>query len=135
MADVKPEIDMNINSFNDTQMLGNLDALGARLQNLILQENGTISTNYTMGCSIARYIYEPMHSNLWSEIQNLISTQIKKYLPDIELGDVSITVGDEYNGKVLNVLITMKNVIDGSNQLNMKVFEGATGSISTEVYA
>lgn len=103
METQKKELTLELNSFGEPLELSGKTAWVSQIVSLIMLEPGTYPSNPLMGVGLKKYEFEVLDTNL-SRLRDLISSQVKTYLPDIPFNDV--TLGTKYyQGKPLLVFL------------------------------
>lgn len=121
----KKELSLSLNSFGVPLELSGKSAWISQIVALIMLEPGTYPSNPLMGVGLKKYEFEVLDTAL-SKLRNLISSQIKTYLPDIPFDDV--TMGTRYHqGKPILVFLFEFNDTIGLNDTVAVVAE-KTGS-------
>lgn len=88
--------------FNQLDMRTDKVALAQVIQNILIIEKGTYPNNPTLGVGIENYIFEKFTEALRIELENEITQQISKYIPNRYDVSVNIEHKDSTNGlKVL----------------------------------
>ena len=70
-------------------------AIKADLLHLILTRKGQRLYNPDFGTDLLRFIFEPNDSLTLGKIKEEITTVVKKYLPNLQINDVSVTQSEE----------------------------------------
>jgi hypothetical protein len=70
-------------------------AIKADLMHLILTRKGQRLYNPDFGTNLLLYIFEPNDSITYSDLQDEISTTVKKYFPTINIDNLSVTEDEE----------------------------------------
>ena len=78
-------------ALNDTDA----DAIKSDLLHLILTRKGQRLYNPDFGTDLLRFIFEPNDSLTLGKIKEEITTVVKKYLPNLQINDVSVTQSEE----------------------------------------
>ncbi len=81
-------------------------------KNLLLTNPGERVMDIDFGVGIYRYLFEPNNSNTYSKISGNIKEQVQKYLPYIEIEDITLTPRGA-NGDIID---------DGFVSLSVKYF-------------
>jgi len=121
----KKELSLSLNSFGNPLELSGKKAWISQIVSLIMLEPGTYPSNPLMGVGLKKYEFEVLDSAL-SKLRDLVSTQIKTYLPDIPFSDVTMGTR-EYKGKPILVFLFEFNNSIGLNDTVAVVAE-KTGS-------
>lgn len=74
---------------------GDQQAIKADLMHLILTRKGQRLYNPDFGTDLLRFIFEPEDGLTLGQIKEEITTVVKKYLPKLNLTDISITESPE----------------------------------------
>ena len=80
------------------------DKIKGELIHLIFTPKGQRYRKPDFGTNLIRYIFEPNDNETWKKIEDEITEQVQKYLPNISLKDFSF-FRDEENGNHLYVNI------------------------------
>ena len=70
-------------------------AIKADLLHLILTAKGQRLYNPDFGTNLLRFIFEPNDSLTFSDIKTEITTVIKRYLPNLQVNDISVTESED----------------------------------------
>lgn len=97
-----------LNEFGMPKVLKDTDAMYTKIIYLILLEKGKFQSHPNMGVGLrSRYRYNN-EQNLLAHLRNDISDQISKYLPELEIIDITTKISQEH---VLTIMIdTSKGV-------------------------
>lgn len=102
----KAELILGINSFNKPAEKSGPDAWGSLVSNLLFMKKGTYPTDPEMGCELQKYQFSFI-DDVIEEIEEIITNQIRKYLPDIPFDSVIISKETSDTGKpILLILLT-----------------------------
>jgi len=71
------------------------NAIKADLLHLILTRKGQRLYNPDFGTDLLRYIFEPNDSLTLSKISEEITTVVKKYLPNLQINEITVDGTDE----------------------------------------
>jgi len=85
---------------NDTSA----DAIKSDLMFLLLTPSGSRYYNPEFGCNLLKFIFEPNDGLTFSQIEDEISTAVKRYLPKLTINKVDIVESTE-NGHLATVTI------------------------------
>lgn len=105
----KNELTLDINSFDKPKELANAKAWAQLMLNLIFLKPGTYPSLPEMGVGLEGYQYEDLESAI-GELNTIISSQQKQYLPQIPVENVNVSSMD-YNGQkiiVIQMAFTLK---------------------------
>lgn len=103
METQKKELCLELNSFGEPLELSGKTAWVNQIVSLMMLEPGTYPSNPIKGVGLKKYEFEVLDTNL-SRLRDLVSSQIKTYLPDIPFNDV--TMGTQYyQGKPLLLFV------------------------------
>lgn len=103
------EYTLSIDDFNKPEKLQKVDAICLMIMRLILLSPGSIQSHPEMGVGLItkyRFMYDTELSNL----KNEITKQISKYLPDLNLVGVELTLNPK-DIKELIIEITISSTI------------------------
>jgi len=128
MESQKKELSLSLNSFGEPLELSGKKAWISQIVGLIMLEPGTYPSNPLIGVGLKKYEFEVLDSNL-SRLRDLISSQIKTYLPDIPFSDVTMGTQD-HNGKPILVFLFEFNNAVGLNDTVAVVAEKAGTTIN-----
>jgi len=70
-------------------------AIKSDLMHLILTRKGQRLYNPDFGTNILRFIFEPNDNLTFSEIKQEITDVVKKYLPNLQINEISVTESTE----------------------------------------
>lgn len=70
-------------------------AIKADLMHLLLTRKGQRLYNPDFGTNILQYIFEPNDSFTWGDIKEEVKASVKKYLPKLNINDISVTQSDK----------------------------------------
>lgn len=102
----KAELVLGINSFNKPAEKSGPNAWGSLVSNLLFMKKGTYPTDPEMGCELQKYQFSFI-DDVIEEIEEIITNQIRKYLPDIPFDSVIISKETSDTGKpILLILLT-----------------------------
>jgi len=94
-------VDGTVDSYDTTELK---ELIKQNVKMVILTYPGERIMMPEFGVGIARYLFDPTSSNIYSELQMVIKSQLNKYIPSINLTNVSTTsAGDDHK---LNVSIS-----------------------------
>lgn len=96
------EMVLEKSSFNKLDMFKDKVALAQVIQNILFIEPGTYPNVPTLGVGIENYIFEKFTEKLKSELENNITQQIMKYIPNRY--DISVDVEHRNSTNGLKVL-------------------------------
>jgi hypothetical protein len=128
MTQIKPEITLEIDSFENTKQESPLQSVILRIVNLLHQEKGTVPGKYDMGIAAGNYLFEIINNSLLNNLSNQVTTQISLYLPDVPLGSVNVSQGTGVDKKAIFILVTFSEAIENVKRVNFKI-EGNGSSI------
>ena len=83
---------------------GTIDSFeAAELKELVKQNVKMVILTYQgerimqpdFGVGVPRYLFDQIGTGIYSELQSVIATQLKKYIPSINLTSVSAVAGDD----------------------------------------
>lgn len=88
------------------------DALTSNLLLLLLTEKGERYYMPNYGTNLLRYVFEPGDDITLNDIRDDLNESVSTYMPNIKINDVSFNWFDQKN---------QQNVVDGAEQLNLKI--------------
>jgi len=135
---MKDEFFLTIDDFGKVATYGGLPALARDIQRLIIMQPMSYPDDPDMGVGIENYQFEFMDSTTISDLSERINSQINKYIPTSNIGNIVIEVIDnDKNGKkdTIGVLINLSTSKDGKDNMVI-TFEKAsnTGKIESKIY-
>lgn len=102
----KTEQVLGINAFNEPLEKSGANAWAQLISNLAFMTPGTMPTEPEMGCNIQKYQFSFIDDKK-DEIEQVISDQVRTYLPDIPLQSVELTTRTlERGNTVLMIILT-----------------------------
>lgn len=134
MPEIKPEVTMEINSFDKSKKATELESIVLRIRNLLLQEEGTIPGRFEIGVGLGKYLFEMLNEDLIGYLSSKITTQLADYLPDAPVTFGQIVQGENENKKAIFVYINLDGEIDGKSQIIFKGSANKDGSINIEAF-
>lgn len=66
------------------------DEIRASLLHLLLTQKGQRYYNVDFGTDIYKYIFDPMDGDTFENIREEVETQVKKYIPNLEISDIKV---------------------------------------------
>lgn len=92
-------------------------AIKADLMHLILTRRGQRLYNPDFGTDLLRFIFEPDDSLTLSQIKEEITNSVKKYLPNLQIKEISVTPSEdsEYAAVVRIDYVVTDNVFEMSD--------------------
>ena len=87
------------------------DGIKSQVLHVLFTPRGQYLRNPDFGCDLIKYIFGPKDSLTFSEIKSEITSQISKYVPNVEFKDVTIyeSENDSDNGIIIMVQYSVKN--------------------------
>lgn len=110
----KSELLIGINNFNKPAEATGVAAWAKLITTLLFMKKGTYPTDPEMGCDIGKYEFSFIDDVL-DEIEELITTQVRTYLPDIPFDSVTLTKETTDSGRVV-LLIVMEFTYNGNER-------------------
>lgn len=105
----KKEVVMGIDSFNKPEEISGIDAWCNLITRLLFMEKGSYPTDPEMGCNLYQYEFSFI-DEVQDELKQIITDQIRTYLPDIPFDSVDIRSTTSDSGRII-LLIIIKFVI------------------------
>ena len=99
------------------------DKIKGELIHLIFTPKGQRYRKPDFGTNLIRYIFEPNDNETWKKIEDEITEQVQKYLPNISLKDFSF-FRDEENGNHLYVNIdysVIKGIFKKKDNITLRI--------------
>lgn len=87
------------------------DGIKSQVLHVLFTPRGQYLRNPDFGCDLIKYIFGPKDSLTFGEIKSEITSQISKYVPNVEFKDVTIyeSENDGDNGIIVMVQYSVKN--------------------------
>ena len=128
----KAELILGINSFNKPAEKSGPEAWGALVSNLLFMKKGTYPTDPDMGCEIQKYEFSFI-DDVVDEIEELISDQIRRYLPDIPFDTVTISKETSDTGKPILLILLSFTYNENTTDTVVVAAEKTNSNINFEV--
>jgi len=80
----------SINGTYFEQTYQSKDEIRASLLHLLLTQKGQRYYNVDFGTDIYKYIFDPMDGDTFENIREEVETQVKKYIPNLEISDIKV---------------------------------------------
>lgn len=110
----KNELMIGINNFNKPAEATGVAAWANLITRLLFMKKGTYPTDPEMGCDIGKYEFMFI-DDVIDEIEEVITTQVRTYLPDIPFDSVTISSETTDSGRVV-LLIVMEFTYNGNER-------------------
>lgn len=94
------------------------DEIKSRVLHVIFTPKGQRLRQPEFGTDLIKYIFNPSDNLTLKNIKEEITSQILKYVPNVEFGDISIYQDDDNNGKIITIYYT---IIKGSSKIEETV--------------
>ena len=128
----KKELSLSINSFDQPTELVGVDAWAKLVANLLFMKKGSYPTDPEMGCELQQYEFSVI-DEVTDEVQEVISEQVRTYLPDIPLDTVSVTKDYMQGGQRIMLTILEFSYNDGEIHTPVVAAEKSNNLINFEV--
>lgn len=128
----KKELSLSINSFDQPTELVGVDAWAKLVANLLFMKKGSYPTDPEMGCELQQYEFSVI-DEVTDEIQELITEQVRTYLPDIPLDTVSVKKDYMQGGQPIMLIILEFSYNDGELDTAVVAAEKSNNLINFEV--
>jgi phage baseplate assembly protein W len=98
-------------------------AIKADLMHLLLTRKGQRLYNPDFGTDILRYIFEPNDALTWESVQDEVKNSVKKYLPKLNITNLSVTQSEEseYAATIRLEYTITDNVFDIADSVTINV--------------
>lgn len=128
----KKELSLSINSFNQPTELVGANAWAKLVTNLLFMKKGSYPTDPEMGCELQKYEFSYI-DEVMDEIQEVISEQVRTYLPDIPLETVSVKKEFTQKGQPIMLIVLEFSYSDGELETAVVAAEKSNNLINFEV--
>jgi len=92
--------------FNSTYSTKN--QIKSNLINLLLTNKGERIMNPEFGCDLKRTLFEGITENTSELIKNLITTNVRMTIPEIQLTEILVENASQYNNNAISVTVKYK---------------------------
>jgi len=92
--------------FNSTYSTKN--QIKSNLINLLLTNKGERIMNPEFGCNLGRVLFEGITENTSELIKNLITTNVRMTIPEIQLTEILVENASQYNNNAISVTVKYK---------------------------
>ena len=133
-SEIREEPIFGLSPFGKSASLKGVNAVAARIQNLILMEKGTVRERFDMGVGIGRHIFQILTDSEMISLQLEIESQIREYLPDVPLRGVTLRPMTGENAKAVEIEISLSSEIDGFSRLSIRVDTSQRRGVRTEIF-
>jgi len=116
----KKEILFAIDNFKQTQKMSLVNSLVSRLMNLLYAEKGSCRDMMDYGCDIASFQFEALTSELVYEIQQTITNQVNRYLPDMT-ASVTVTPQEDGTQHYIDIVFNLDRPVGDTNKIMFTV--------------
>lgn len=100
----KSELLIGLNNFNKPAEATGVEAWVKLITNLLFMKKGSYPTDPEMGCDIGKYQYMFI-DDVKDEIEDLITNQVRTYLPDIPFESVTISSEPTDSGRIVLLVV------------------------------
>ena len=132
MDSKKKEVVIGINSFNKPAETSGMDAWTKLITRLLFMRPGSYPTDPEMGCDLGKYEFSFL-DDVKNEIQELITDQVRTYLPDIPFDTVSVQSQSSDTGKPILLIILQFRFDEGQYDSSVVAVEKTQNLINFEV--
>jgi len=135
---LKNEFFLSVDDFGKVSSYNELTALARLVQRIIIMQPMSYPDEPDMGVGIANFEFEFMDKHTLGELNERIRTQVNKYVPNSNIGNVIVDVIDnDRTGQknTIGVLINLNKAKEGKENMIL-TFEkvGKTGKIESKIY-